>query len=177
MLIVLLMAATSRPTNPSPAEKATDNRTYTVSNRITLTLPLLPLHSLEIASSPEAEAYVTEHLHAVDMIGMPCVSLYADSGIILQPLDNTTAHVLVVVNDEVALRNMAMYHHTYSRLGYTLVYDETTVLLTRPQKPEPDTTSESTPPLKSTESKPSKASASAPSSQQTKLDVVGMEVA
>ena len=161
----------------SQADKATVNRTYTVSNRITLTLPLLPLHCLEIASSPEAEAYVTEYLHGVEMIGMPCVSLYADSGIILQPLDDTTAHVLVVANDEVALRNMAMYHHTYSRLGYTLVYDETTVLLTRPQKPEPDTTSESTPPLKSTESKPSKASASAPSSQQTKLDVVGMEVA
>ena len=163
--------------NNSQAEKATDDRTYTVSNRITLTLPLLPLHCLEIASSPEAEAYVTEYIHGVEMIGMPCVSLYADSGIILQPLDNTTAHVLVVVNDEVALRNMAMYHHTYSRLGYTLVYDETTVLLTRPQKSEPETTSESTPPPKSTESKPSKASASAPSSQQTKLDVVGMEVA
>ena len=152
--------------NNSQAEKATVNRTYTVGNRITLTLPLLPLHSLEIASSPEAEAYVTEHLHAVEMIGMPCVSLYADSGIILQPLDDTTAHVLVVVNDEVALRNMAMYHHTYSRLGYTLVYDKTTVLLTRSRKPE-----------STSESKPSKASASAPSSQQTKLDVVGMEVA
>jgi hypothetical protein len=157
--------------NNSQAEKATVNRTYTVSNRITLTLPLLPLHSLEIASSPEAETYVT------DMIGMPYVSLYAESGIILQTLDTTTAHVLVVANDEVALRNMAMYHHTYSRLGYTLEYDETTVLLTRPQKPEPETTSESTPSPSSTEAKPSKASASAASSQQTKLNVVGMEVA
>jgi hypothetical protein len=163
--------------NNSQAEKATVNRTYTVSNRITLTLPLLPLHSLEIASSPEAETYVTEHLHTADMIGMPYVSLYAESGIILQTLDTTTAHVLVVANDEVALRNMAMYHHTYSRLGYTLEYDETTVLLTRPQKPEPETTSESTPPPSSTEAKPSKASASAASSQQTKLNVVGMEVA
>ena len=161
----------------SQADKATVNRTFTVSNGRTLTLPLLPIHSLEIASSPEAEAYVTEYLHAVEMIGMPCVSLYADSGIILQPLDDTTAHVLVVVNDEVAPRNMAMYHHTYSRLGYTLVYDETTVLLTRPQRSEPDTTSESTPPPSSTEAKQSKASASAASSQQTKLDVVGMEVA
>lgn len=160
----------------SPAAKATVNRTFTVSNGRTLTLPLLPLHSLEIASSPEAEAYVVEYIHDSEIVGIPHVHLYAESGIILQPLNNTTVHILTVVDDGHALNNLAKYHYTYSRLGYTLLIDETTFLVDLPQIPKSTDCSETTSPADS-DSELSKASAVVPNSKQSKLDVVGMEVA
>ena len=161
----------------SQADKATVNRTYTVSNGRTLTLPLLPLHSLEVASSPEAEAYVVEYIHDSEIIGMPHVHLYADCGIIIQPLNKTTAHVLVVVDDERALNNIAKYHYTYSKIGYTLIFDETTFIVDPPQTPKSEDSSETPFPPTDIESKSSEASASVLSGKQTKIDVVGMEVA
>jgi len=160
----------------SPADKATVNRTFTVSNGRTLTLPLLPLHSLEVASSPEAMSYVVEYIHDPEIVGMPHVHLYRESGIILQPLNKTTTHILVVVDDEHALNNLAKYYHTYSRLGYTLVIDETTFLVDIPRTAKSADSSESTSPTDN-ESKSMEASVSTPSGKQTKLDVVGMEVA
>ena len=162
--------------NNSPAEKATVNRTFTVSNGRTLTLPLLPIHSLEIASSPEAAALVIETCHDPINLGYPLVHMFRESGIILHPISKTTAHVLVVVDDGPALNTLAIYHHIYSKLGYTLIFDETTCLVDLPPESNPGGSNESTSPTDN-ESNPMEASVSASSGKQTKLDVVGMEVA
>ncbi len=160
----------------SKADKATVNRTFTVSNGRTLTLPLLPIHSLEIASSPEAATFVVETLHDPINLGYPLVHMYNESGIILHPISKTTAHVLVVVDDGPALNTLAIYHHIYSKLGYTLIFDETTCLVDLPSESKPEGSNESTPPTDD-ETKPMEASVATPSGKQTKLDVVGMEVA
>jgi hypothetical protein len=158
------------------SKKATVNRTFTVSDGRTLTLPLLSLHSLEVASSYEAAAYVVEYIHNPESIGMPHVNLFRDCGIIIQTLNNTTAHVLVVADDEQALNHIAKYHHTYSKLGYTLIFDETTFLAEMPKISKSGDSSESPSTPTGMESEPRGASASTPRTQ-TKLDVIGMEVA
>ncbi len=163
--------------NNSPADKATVNRTFTVSNGNTLTLPLLPLHSLEVASSPEAAAFVVETLHDPINLGFPLVHMYRESGMILHPISKTTAHVLVVVDDGPALNTLAVYHHIYSKLGYTLIFDETTCLVDLPPESNPGGSNESPSSPTDLESVSREASVSTPSGKQTKLDVVGMEVA
>ena len=159
-------------------DKKTDEKTreYEVSGNQILTLPLLPLHSLEVASSPEAAAFVVETLHDPINLGFPLVHMYRESGMILHPISKTTAHVLVVVDDGPALNTLAIYHHVYSKLGYTLIFDETTCLVDLPPEWKPGGSNESTSPTDN-ESKPMEASVSASSGKQTKLDVVGMEVA
>ena len=161
---------------PSPAEKATDDRTFTVYDGKILQLPTLTMADLRIASSPQGEAFVKEHLHKEGMIGFPLFDLYRDHGVILQPLNSTTSHVLVVLNDEKALDMMAMIHHTYSLLGYTLIFDETTVFHTLSEPVEPAESEEPTitPGQKEDEETVSVAKVQ---SRQSKLDVLGMEVA
>ena len=161
---------------PSPAEKATDDRTFTVYGGKILQLPTLTMADLRIASSPQGEAFVKEHLHMEGMIGFPLIDLYRDHGVILQPLNTTTSHVLLVLNDEKALDMMAMIHHTYSLLGYTLIFDETTVFHTLPERVEPSETEE---PTITTERKEEVEAELQPKPQgrQSKLDVLGMEVA
>jgi hypothetical protein len=159
-------------------DKKTEEKTreYEVSGNQILTLPLLPLHSLEIASSPEAAAFVVETLHDPINLGFPLVHMYRESGMILHPISKTTAHVLVVVDDGPALNTLAIYHHIYSKLGYTLIFDETTCLVDLPPESKSGDSNESTSPTDN-ESKPMEASVVTLSGKQTKLDVVGMEVA
>ena len=161
---------------PSPAEKATDDRTFTVYGGKILQLPTMTLSDLRIASSPQGEAFVKEHLHMEGMIGFPLVDLYRDHGVILQPLNTTTSHVLLVLNDEKALDMMAMIHHTYSLLGYTLIFDETTVFHTLSKPVE---SAESVEPVAASMDKEEFEAEVPPKSQgrQSKLDVLGMEVA
>ena len=161
---------------PSPAEKANDDRTFTVYGGKILQLPTLTMSDLRIASSPQGEAFVKEHLHLEGMIGFPLIDLYRDHGVILQPLNTTTSHVLLVLNDEKALDMMAMIHHTYSLLGYTLIFDETTVFHTLPEPVEPVESEEPT----STPGRKEEVEAELPpkpQGRQSKLDVLGMEVA
>ena len=131
---------------------------------------------LRIASSPEGKAFVQERIHDEDMNGFPLVDLYKDHGVVLQPLNPSTTHVLVVLNDEKALEMMAMIHHTYDLLGYTLIYDETTVFHTL-QKREEEPSSENS--ARNPERKEDVESDNPPSMQnrQSKIDVLGMEVA
>ena len=153
-----------------------EERTFTVYDGKILQLPTLTLSDLRIASSPQGEAFVKEHLHMKGMIGFPLVDLYRDHGVILQPLNTTTSHVLVVLNDEKALDMMAMIHHTYSLLGYTLIFDETTVFHTLSKPVEPAESEEPT----STPGRKEEVEAKLqpkPQGRQSKLDVLGMEVA
>ena len=153
-----------------------EERTFTVYDGKILQLPTLTMSDLRIASSPQGEAFVKEHLHMEGMIGFPLIDLYRDHGVVLQPLNSTTSHVLVVLNDEKALDMMAMIHHTYSLLGYTLIFDETTVFHTLPERVEPAEPQEET---IAPERKEGVEAELQPKSQgrQSKLDVLGMEVA
>ena len=153
-----------------------EERTFTVYDGKILQLPTLTMSDLRIASSPQGEAFVKEHLHMEGMIGFPLVELYRDHGVILQPLNSSTTHVLVVLNDEKALDMMAMIHHTYCLLGYTLIFDETTVFHTLPEPVEPAESEELTSTLVRKEEVEAEL---APKHQdrQSKLDVLGMEVA
>ena len=153
-----------------------ENRTFTVYEGKILQLPTLSMADLRIASSPEGKAFVQERIHDEDMNGFPLVDLYKDHGVVLQPLNPSTTHVLVVLNDEKALEMMAMIHHTYDLLGYTLIYDETTVFHTL-QKREEEPSSENS--ARNPERKEDVESDNPPSMQnrQSKIDVLGMEVA
>jgi len=94
--------------------------------------------------------------------------------VILQPLNATTSHVLLVVDDEMALVMLAMLNHTYQVMGYGLIYDSTTIL-SEPQATdhEGDATNGSMEPSTDASSGPSTGT---PSSRAT-ADVLGMEVA
>ena len=151
-------------------------RTFTVYDGKILQLPTLTMADLRIASSPQGEAFVKEHLHKEGMIGFPLVDLYRDHGVVLQPLNSTTSHVLVVLNDEKPLEMMAMIHHTYSLLGYTLIFDETTVFHTLPEPVEPAESEEPTIALGRKEEVEAELPPK-PQGRQSKLDVIGMEVA
>jgi len=160
----------------SPADKATDNRTFTVYEGKTLQLPILSMNDMKIVASNDAEAFVQKSIHDPEMNGMPLMNLYRGHGFILQPLNSTTAHVLVVVDEKKALEMMAMVHHTYNLLGYTLIYDETTVLLTLPPQDETDNTADQSMNSPSRDTDESDVESRVPS-RQAKLDVLGMEVA
>jgi hypothetical protein len=153
-----------------------EERTFTVYDGKILQLPTLTMSDLRIASSPQGRAFVEERIHTENMNGFPLVELYRDHGVILQPLNSSTTHVLVVLNDEKALDMMAMIHHTYSLLGYTLIFDETTVFHTLPEPVESAEPQQTT--IKHDEENlnevelPSKTQG-----RQSKLDVLGMEVA
>ena len=153
-----------------------EERTFTVYDGKILQLPTLTMSDLRIASSPRGEAFVKEHLHLEGMIGFPLIDLYRDHGVILQPLNTTTSHVSLVLNDEKALDMMAMIHHTYSLLGYTLIFDETTVFHTLSKPVE---SAESIEPVAASMDKEDFEAELPPKSQgrQSKLDVLGMEVA
>ena len=75
-----------------------EERTFAVYDGKILQLPTLTMSDLRIASSPQGEAFVKEHLHMDGMIGFPLIDLYRDHGVILQPLNTTTSHVLLVLN-------------------------------------------------------------------------------
>jgi hypothetical protein len=153
-----------------------EERTFTVYDGKILQLPTLTMSDLRIASSPQGRAFVEERIHTENMNGFPLVELYRDHGVILQPLNSSTTHVLVVLNDEKALDMMAMIHHTYSLLGYTLIFDETTVFHTLSEPVESAEPQQTT--IKHDEENlnevelPSKTQG-----RQSKLDVLGMEVA
>jgi len=153
-----------------------EERTFTVYDGKILQLPTLTMSDLRIASSPQGRAFVEERIHTEGMNGFPLVELYRDHGVILQPLNSSTTHVLVVLNDEKALDMMAMIHHTYSLLGYTLIFDETTVFHTLPERVEPAESQEETIALERIEGIEAELQPKS-RGRQSKLDILGMEVA
>jgi hypothetical protein len=153
-----------------------EERTFTVYDGKILQLPTLTMSDLRIASSPQGRAFVEERIHTENMNGFPLVELYRDHGVILQPLNSSTTHVLVVLNDEKALDMMAMIHHTYSLLGYTLIFDETTVFHTLPERVEPAESQEETIAPERIEGIEAELQPKS-RGRQSKLDILGMEVA
>ncbi len=163
-------------------EKADEKtREYEVSGNQKLTLPLLSINQMQIVVDEESELYVKELIHDEQSLGFPIISMYQKYGLILQAIDTTSAHVLLVINDNSALGTLAILTKIYDRMGYNLIIDKMTVL--RPpcvedadetngeaaeQRPSQDKIEEEL--IKKDISQDIK-------STQLKLDVVGMEVA
>lgn len=158
----------------SPAKKATVNRTFTVYGGRAIQLPVLDMSNLKIAASQEARDFVRDQLHDPATIGFPDMGLFKGHGVILQPLNATTSHVLLVVDDEMALVMMAMLNHTYQVMGYELIYDTTTTLL-ESQAVDNDSGATNGSMEQSTDAS-SELSTGTPSTRAT-ADVLGMEVA
>ncbi len=156
-------------------------RQYEVNDNQKLTLPLLSIQQMEIATDDEAVEYVKEVIHHEHSYGYPLIEMYKKNGIILHPIDATNAHVLLVINKSSVLGTLAIFNHVYNRIGYNLIIDGSTVL----RSPFPSSSdnldeemSEQLPPQ--VESKVEKSNENFPqdvSSEQLKTDVVGMEVA
>jgi len=164
-------------------DKKTDEKTreYEVNGNQKLTLPLLSIHQLDIAIDEEAERFVKTVIHAEGTFGFPLIGMCDKHGLIFQTIDATSAHVLLVINDNSVLDTLAIFNHIYNRIGYNLIIDNMTVL--RP--PYPDDADETN--GENAEQKPSQAKredeiinedlSQEIKSTQLKTDVVGMEVA
>jgi hypothetical protein len=98
-----------------------------------------------------------------------------------QAIDATTAHVLLVINDELSLETLAIFNHIYNRIGFNLIIDNMTVFRPRFTDEVYETSGENTEEISSQAKEvnkiPSEELSQDIKSTQLKLDVVGMEVA
>jgi len=98
-----------------------------LSNAVDLRLPELEAEDLARINSVDAKAFITHVLHNPTTLGYPDPTNEFNSlGFVLQPVDATTARVLLVINDERALRSLALYAWFYEAMKYTLHIDENT---------------------------------------------------
>ncbi len=164
-------------------DKKTDKiiREYEVNGNQKLTLPLLSLHQLEIATDEDAEQFVKEMIHDEEALGFPLFSMYKKYGIMFQAIDATSARVLLVINDELSLDTLAIFNHIYNRIGFNLIIDNMTVFRPRFTDEVYETSGENTEEISSQAKEVDLVSGEGLSqdvkSEQLKLDVVGMEVA
>ena len=156
-------------------------REYEVNGNQKLTLPLLSIHQLEIATDEDAEQFVKEMIHDEEALGFPLFSMYKKYGIMFQAIDATTAHVLLIINEKFSLETLAIFNHIYNRIGFNLIFDNMTVFRPRFTDEVYETSGENTEEISSQAKEVNKNSSEELSqetkSKQTKLDVVGMEVA
>jgi len=156
-------------------------RQYEVNEDQILTIPLMSIQQMEIATDDEAVRYVKEVIHHEHSYGYPLVEMYKKNGIILHPIDSTNAHVLLVINERSVLNTLAIFNHVYNRIGYNLIIDGSTVLRSPFPSSSDNSNEEMSEKLPSKDdSKVEKANENFPqdvSSEQLKTDVVGMEVA
>ena len=156
-------------------------REYEVNGGQKLTLPLLSIQQMEIATDDQAVEYVKEVIHHEHSYGYPLIEMYKKNGIILHPIDATNAHVLLVINKSSVLSTLAIFNHVYNRIGYNLIIDGSTVLrspFTNPSDNPDEEMPEQLPPQ--VESKDNSSNDDFPqsvNSKQIKTNVVGMEVA
>ena len=156
-------------------------RQYEVNEDQILTIPLMSIQQMEIATDDEAVRYVKEVVHHEHSYGYPLVEMYKKNGIILHPIDATNAHVLLVINERSVLNTLAIFNHVYNRIGYNLIIDGSTVLRSpfiNPSENTDEEMAEQLPPQ--VESKDESSNDNFPqgaNSKQLKTDVVGMEVA
>lgn len=156
-------------------------RQYEVNEDQILTIPLMSIQQMEIATDDEAVRYVKEVIHHEHSYGYPLVEMYKKNGIILHPIDATNAHVLLVINERSVLNTLAIFNHVYNRIGYNLIIDGSTVL----RSPFPSSSDNSNEEMSEqlspqSDSKVESSEENFPqdvSSEQLKTDVVGMEVA
>jgi len=153
-------------------------REYEVNDNQKLTLPLLSIHQLEIVTDEGAEQFVKEMIHDEGTLGFPLFSMYKKYGIMFQAIDATTAHVLLVINDELSLETLAMFNHIYNRIGFNLIFDKMTVFRPRyTNETNGENTEQISSQAKEVDKKSSEGLSQETKSKQLKLDVFGMEVA
>jgi hypothetical protein len=156
-------------------------REYEVSGNQKLTLPLLSINQMQIVVDEESELYVKELIHDEQSLGFPIISMYQKYGLILQAIDATSAHVLLVINDNSALGTLAILTKIYDRMGYKLIIDKMTVLRPPCVEDTDETNGEAVeqrPPQDTREDEIiNKDMPQDIKSTQLKIDVVGMEVA
>tara|TARA_B110000914_G_C15274536_1_gene359154 strand:- start:156 stop:665 length:510 start_codon:yes stop_codon:yes gene_type:complete len=156
-------------------------REYEVNGNQKLTLPLLSLHQLEIATDEDAEQFVKEIIHDEGTLGFPLFSMYKKYGIMFQAIDATSAHVLLIINGKLSLETLAIFNHIYNRIGYNLIFDNMTVFRPRYNDEVYETSGETTEEISSQAKEVNKVSSEGLSqetkSKQLKIDVFGMEVA
>ena len=156
-------------------------REYEVNGGQKLTLPLLSIQQMEIATDDQAVEYVKEVIHHEHSYGYPLIEMYKKNGIILHPIDATNAHVLLIINKSSVLGTLAIFNHVYNRIGYNLIIDGSTVLrspFTNPSNNPDEEMPEQLPPQ--VESKDNSSNDDFPqsvNSKQIKTNVAGMEVA
>jgi len=137
-------------------------QTYTLANDASLTLPALSERQLTIAMDEEWVGFIRHTIHNPNRIGWPdAADKYPQMGLMLQALSECTARVVLVVDDEFAIGNLAVYAAAYAHWGFELLIDTATFLRTGVTR------------VPAEASKPTE---QAQSSQQS-ADVCGMEVA
>jgi|TARA_B100001094_G_scaffold308356_1_gene340910 hypothetical protein len=114
-----------------------------VANGRKITLPALTVEDKERARLPEMRIYIRQGLHHPDWIGWPNPNNdFKHTGILIQTLDDQTARVLLVIDDEDPLKYLAALKFAYDFMGYVLHIDYATVL--RSLSKEPSNSIEST---------------------------------
>lgn len=103
-------------------------QTITVANDAKLILPAYDYDS-NMELNEDTEEYIRNSIHSIHTIGWPGVtSLFATSGIIIQALDERTARVNLVLDVFNARSALAVHAAIYTRIGFTLIIDQTTFL-------------------------------------------------
>lgn len=100
-----------------------------VANDEILVLSELDETDLLFIQKEEVGVFIRTVVHDPVSIGWPNASEdFARSGVVLQALDEKTARVVLVVDDERARKNLSLYAAAYAFRGFTLHIDEATYL-------------------------------------------------
>lgn len=106
-------------------------QTYTLANDASLTLPALSEGQMTIALKEEWIGFIRHTIHNPNRMGWPdAADEYSQMGLMLQALSERTARVVLVVDDEFALGNLAVYVAAYAHWGFELLIDTATFLRT-----------------------------------------------
>ena len=106
-------------------------QTYTLANDASLTLPALSEGQMTIALKEEWVGFIRHTIHNPNRMGWPdAAEEYSQMGLMLQALSERTARVVLVVDDEFALGNLAVYVAAYAHWGFELLIDTATFLRT-----------------------------------------------
>lgn len=106
-------------------------QTYNVANNMKLTLPALNEEQIAIATKEEWVDFIRHRIHNPNHMGWPdAVEEYHQMGLMLQALNERTARVVLVVDDEFARSNLAIYAAAYAHWGFELLIDTATFVRT-----------------------------------------------
>ena len=84
---------------------------------------------IETIDLPKVCLYIEQVLHNPLALGYPDpTDEFGSLGFSLQPVDSTTARVLLVINHRPALDMLAKYAWCYEQMGYILLIDEHTIV-------------------------------------------------
>ena len=109
---------------------------YDVANGSRINLPELTKDDRDFGMTPKIRKFIRQTIHHPDWIGWPTIRDFGNIGVLIQPLDDQTARVLLVIDEESALRFLATLRFAYAYIGYTLYIDNATMVRPRFERPE-----------------------------------------